>query len=211
MAVSDVYSAHFHMEMPSGPASVNFHFQETTEPSSTDGPDGVAGACMTQLVPLLRGIISAQCYVTMVRVYKRYLTTVAPAAASIANGVGLSPGNALPAQFAAKLGLQQVFFPQESNGMVWIPGLDEDRVTVSQLDSSYRTGPIQAFADQLLSDLEEPAAGDGRWRLIVLSRKWLAANPGDYPGASADVTGINKFLLVGRQKRRRTKVQGGAA
>lgn len=211
MAVSDVYSVRYDLEMPSGAASLNFHYQETTPPSSAAATVGLADGVMAQLGGLFRAILSAQCWLTAVQVYKLYDSKQSPAAANINDGVGQSPGNALPAQFAAKIGLQQSFFPSNRNGLVWIPGIDEDRVSISQLDAEYRDGPIKAWADQLLLDVTEPAAGDGRWRLIVLSRAWLVLNPGDYPGASADVVGITRFLLTGRQRRRRTKVRGGAA
>lgn len=211
MAVSDVYSAHVDLEMPSGSASLNYHYQETTPPSSTDGPDGLAQGIMADLVPDLRNILSVQTWVTQVRVYKKAVIKETPAHETLNDGAGLSPGNALPAQFAAKIALLQTFFPSSSNGMVWIPGIDEANVTVSLLDPAYRDVTIKAYTDKLLLDVVEPAAGDGRWRLVVVSRKFLVANPGDWVGASADVTGINRLPLVGRQRRRRTKVRGGAA
>ena len=210
MAVSDVYAVNVDMEMPSGPASLNFHFQETTPPSSLDGPDALAGGVMADIIPLLRLMISAEVWVTQVRAYKKVVVAEPPAHITLVDGGGLSGGPALPAQFGAKLGLAQTFFPNASNGMVWIPGIDQERVTVSLLDAEYLNGPITNLADQLLLDVAEPSAGLGRFRLVVVSRKFLVLNPGDYVGASADVTGINKFPLIGRQRRRRTKVKGGA-
>jgi len=197
--------------MPSGAASVNFHFQETTAPSSTDGPTGLAEGLMAQVGPLLRACMSDETYVTMCQVYKKAVVKEPPAAASIADGQGLVAGPALPSQFGAKLGLAQTFFPSVSNGMVWIPGIPEGQVNISLLLTAFLDGPILALADQLLLDVTEPAAGDGRWRLVVVSRKFLLANPGDWVGASADVTAINRHPIIGRQRRRRTKVQGGAA
>ncbi len=211
MAVSDVYSAHFDLEMPSGPASINFHLQETTPPSSTDGPDGVAGGLMASWVPLLRPIMSAETKFTQIRVYKKNGAKEPPAQASIADGTGQSGGAAMPAQFGAKIVLGQTLFPSSSNGMIWIPGLDEERVTVSLIDTEYLDGVIKNFADNLLLDVVEPAAGAGRWRTVVISRKFLIANPGDWVGAAADMTGVSRLPLIGRQRRRRTKVRGGAA
>jgi hypothetical protein len=210
MAVSDVYAVCFDLEMPSGPASINMHYQELTAPSSTDGPDGVAGGLMADLVPLLRLIMSADTKFVQLRAYKKNGDKETPASLTIADGTGLSGGDAMPAQFGAKLVLAQTFFDSVSNGMIWVPGIDEERVTVSLIDAEYLNGPIKNFADQLLVQVEEPAAGDGRWRLVVVSQKFLDLNPGDYVGASADVTGISRLPLVGRQRRRRTKVRGGA-
>ncbi|GAH92097.1 unnamed protein product [marine sediment metagenome] len=211
MAVSDVYSSCFDMQMPGGPASVNMHWQETTPPSSMDGPDALSGGLMAQIVPLMREVLSNECKFTQLTVYKKSGTKTAPGNATIAVGTGLSGGDALPAQFGAKLVLGQTFFDSKSNGMVWVPGLDEERVSVSLLDPAYLNGPIKDLADGLLLDIAEPAAGDGRFRLVVVSRKFLVANPGDWIGAAADVVGISRLPLVGRQKRRRSKVKGGAS
>lgn len=211
MTVADIYSATIDLEMPSGPASINLHYQETTPPDTMDGPDALAGGIMDDLVPLLRLIVSAECWVTAVRVYKKVVLKEPPGHATITNGVGLSGGDAMPAQFGIKLGLAQVLFENSSNGMIWIPGIDQSRVTVSLLDSEYLNGPIDGFAQELLDDVEEPSAGVGEFRLVVISRKFLLANPGDWIGAAADVVGINKFPLIGRQTRRRTRVIGGAA
>jgi len=211
MAVSDVFSACFELQMPGGPASLNMHFQETTLPSSLDETDALAGGLMAQVVPLLRAIMAYDTKFTQLNVYKLGPNKVPPASYTIANGDGLSGGSALPAQFAAKLQLGQIFFDSVSNGMIWIPGLDEERVTVSLIDAEYLNGDIKDFADALLLDIAEPAAGDGRYRLVVLSRKFLLANPGDYAGAAADVVSISRLPIIGRQKRRRTKIRGGAS
>lgn len=211
MAVSDVYSVHVNMEMPSGAASLNFHYQETTTPDTMPGPAALAEGWMADLGTLLRNIMSADCRLTSVSAYKKVVVKEPPGFATIVSGVGLSGGDSLPAQFAIKLGLAQTFFDNVSNGMVWIPGVDEERVTVSLIDAEYLNGPVDAFAVELLDEVEEPSAGIGRFRLVVVSQKFLDLNPGDYIGASADVTGINKFPLIGRQRRRRTKVKGGSS
>jgi len=211
MAVSDIYSVHYDLEMPSGPASINFHYQETTPPSSTDGPDGLGFGLLASIVPLLRQILSVESKFTQIRVYKKNGGKEPPAQITITNGTGISPGTMLPAQFAAKIVLGQILFDSTSNGMVWVPGIDEERVTVSLIDAEYLNGPIKDFSDALLLDVAEPAVGDGRWRLVVISRKFLVANPNDWVGAAADVVGVSRLPLVGRQRRRRTKVRGGAA
>jgi hypothetical protein len=211
MAVSDVFSARFELQMPGGPASLNMHFQETTAPSSLDETDALAGGLMAQVVPLLRDVMASDTKFTQLNVYKLGPNKVPPASYTIASGAGQSSGNSLPAQFAAKLQLGQIFFDSVSNGMIWVPGIDEERVTVSLIDAEYLNGAIKDFADELLEDIVEPAAGDGRYRLVVLSRKFLIANPGDYAGAAADVVSISRLPLIGRQKRRRTKIRGGAS
>lgn len=104
MAVSDIYSATFNLQMPGGPASLNMHYQETTPPSSLDGPDALAGGLMDDIVPLLRAIMSVETKFTQLVVYKKNGTMEAPASETIAVGAGTSLGAALPAQFAAKLG-----------------------------------------------------------------------------------------------------------
>lgn len=210
MAVADVYHARLDFEMPSGPASVNLHYQETTPPSSLDGPDALAQGIVTQQQAAIQAMLSADCAFSAVQVYKKAVLKELPAFATFTDGVGGIAGVALPAQNGLKIGLLQTFWPSRSNGMIWFPGVPRSRVTTSIADTAYLNTEVKAWTDLLVQEVAEPAAGDGRFRLVVVSRKHLVANPGDWVGAAADVTGITRFPIIGRQKRRRTKVRGGS-
>lgn len=210
MSVSDVFSLRLDLEMPSSAASVNFHVQELTPPSSLDAPDSISQHAMLVWAPLIQAFLSDDCAISAAQVYKKSGTDEMPGFATLVDGVGGQAGPALPAQNGMKIGLLQTFFPSRSNGMVWFPGIPRAKCVTSILDPTYLVNDVKPFTDALLAEVEEPAAGDGRWRLVVISRKHLLANPGDWVGAAADVTGITRFPIIGRQKVRRTKVRGGA-
>ncbi len=211
MAVGDVYSARIDMEMPSGPASMNFHYQETTEPSSLTGPQGLAVGIVTDQFGLIANAISNQCAVTACQVYKKSGNREVPYQATLVDGVGNENSEALPALNGVRINLLQSFFSARSNGLVWLPGVPRNEVTTSVVDQAFIAANIVPWTTAMLAGVSEPAAGDGRWRLIVISRRFLQLNPNDWEGAAADVTEITVNPIIGRQRRRRTKVRGGAA
>ena len=210
MAVADIFSLRVDFEMPTGAASINFHFQETDEPSSLGETEGLAKGFTNVHVPLLVELLSNQCAATQVSVYKKAVIKTAPYKQSANEQIGQIDSPALPAFNGLKIGLLQAFFASASNGMIWIPGIPESQVLISTVDATYLDGVVKDFTDALLAGVDEFGGGDGTWRLVVISRKYLAANPGDWVGAAADVTGVTRPTTIGRQIRRRTKVRGGS-
>jgi hypothetical protein len=68
--------------------------------------------------------------------------------------------------------------------------------------AGYTSSVVQTFAGDLLANVEEDS-GDGLWALMILSRKFLIENPGDYEGASADVIQVGFDPRVGTMRSRR--------
>lgn len=205
MAVGDVYRVKCTAEGREGEWCMTWHYQTLTEPSLNLSTKQLAESVAEHLTPTLVALLSSEHQVSRFQADKLSGTRLPNATFSLipANRVGAQLGAALPAASAVQGKILQSLFPAGSNGHFWISGIPADKVVGSVLDGTYAVTEISNFIIQLFANVEEVSAGDGLWRLGVLSRKFLAANPGDYEGAFADavVTGFDTRL--GRMRSRR--------
>lgn len=210
MAVSDVFSLAVEIALPDSPTTINFHYQETNpSDSAVVHTQALAVAWEDQMMTPLLAMLSTSATTGGVRVRKLGSPAAAPGYATSEGQGNEGAGSILPANNGARLSISQSFFPSRSNGMVWIPGVSEGSIEGNNYKQAWLDGPAQSFIDALLQDIVE-TPNTGLWRLGVLSRKHLIANPGDYAGAFADATGASMSPIVGTQRRRTTKRRGGA-
>ena len=204
MAVADVYRVRVKGEGREGEWQMNFHYRELTVPTAAPGPDALALGVAEHLTLSLRACISSSHQVSRWDVDK--LSGVKEPAASssliAASRVGTRSAVALPASKPLRFLLLQAVFPSASNGQVFMSGVAADDTLGNVALAGYTSSVVQTFAGDLLANVEEDS-GDGLWGLIVLSRKFLIENPGDYAGASADVIQVGFDPRVGTMRSRR--------
>lgn len=204
MAVDDVYSCKIIGEGREGEWTMNLHYREITPPSESYPTEALATSLTLLFTPVIRAALSASHQVSRFEVHK--VSGVKQVASkfslSITNRVGMRGASAVPANSPVILNLVQEKFPSKHNGVVWMSGVPVDGVLGSNLTALYADTEIKAITDLLVLDVDEQPSGDGIWRLIVLSRKWLVLNPGDYVGASADVVEAAHDVTLGMQRGR---------
>jgi hypothetical protein len=183
---------------------MNFHYRELTVPTQDPGPDALALGVAEHLTNAVRACISSSHQISRWDVDKVSGAKEPAASHSLieASRVGLRTLLALPASKPIRLLLLQSVFSPASNGQVFLSGIPAVDVVGNVATSAYISGPIQSLTGDLLANVEEDS-GDGLWGLIVLSRKFLIENPGDYEGASADVIQVGVDPRVGMMRSRR--------
>lgn len=204
MAVADLYRVKIKGEGREGEWQMNLHYQELTEPTSAPGPDALAEGAAEHFTGVIRAALSSTHQVSRFVVDKISGTKQPSANFSLveASRVGTQTPLALPASSPVRFILLQVVFDQASNGQVFMSGVPADQVLGNVCLAAYTTGVIAAIQGDLLAEVEEDS-GDGLWRLVVFSRKFLLENPGDFEGATADVTAIGFDPRVGTMRSRR--------
>lgn len=214
MAVADVYRVRMTAEGREGEWSITLHYQELTEPSLAPGPDALAEGVAEHLTGVISACLATSHQVSRWRVDKLSGTKAPAAHFSLAQSSrgGTNSPLSLPASVAMRFQIFQLVFDQASNGGFHLSGIPADQVLGNVAIAAYTTGVVAAFAGDLLAEVEEESGGDGLWRLGVLSRKFLLANPGDFAGAFADAVSIGFDARTGTMRsrrfggRRRTKV-----
>ena len=204
MAVDDVFRVRMIGETREGEFSLNMHYQELTAASLAISSEALAEALSDQLTPEVIACMATSASVSRWVVDKLSGTrhpgsTFSEVAAS---RVGTFGPNALPANTAIKFNFGQILFAAKSNGRVWLSGIPTTGVLGSVVTAAYRDGVIASLAAALLTNITEVSAGDGLWRLVVVSQKWLDANPGDYVGAAADVVTVQADPRVAMMRSR---------
>jgi hypothetical protein len=184
---------------------MTWHYQTLTEPSLTLQTKALSEALAEHLTPTLRAMLSDEHQVSRFTVDKLGGTRIPNSTFSLlaANRVGTQVGAALPASAAIQGKLFQTLFTKRSNGHFWISGIPADKVVGSVLDGTYGITEVSNFMIALVANVAEVSAGDGLWRIGVLSRKFLIENPGDYQGALADVVLTGFDIRLGRMRSRR--------
>jgi hypothetical protein len=207
--VGDIFSASLQVEGRDSNGTMNFHYQEVdpSDPTIT-GTFQLSRALMqSQFVQALAGMMALP-DVAITGCVVRKLFPLAEAPGYHTQRVpGTVDSVALPFNNGVRLQLQQEVFPAKNNGMVWIPGIPESGVAGNTLTGAFITiagTPVVAFAIEPVERTPDP----GRWRLGVLSRKFLADNPGDYEGAFAVATNATMSPIIGTQRRRTTRRRG---
>jgi hypothetical protein len=205
MAVADVYRVKCTCEGREGEWHMTWHYQTLTEASLNIGTKQLSESVAEHLTPTLRAMLSSQHQVSRFTADKLSGTRHPNATFSLsaANRVGTQAGAALPAGQAIPGKLLQSVFPPGSNGHFHISGIPGDKVVGSVVDATYGITEVANFLIQLRANVEEVSSGDGLWRIGVLSRKYLLANPGDYEGAFADVELTGWDVRIGRMRSRR--------
>lgn len=192
MAVDDVFRVRMIGETREGEWSMNFHYQELTAASLAISTEALAEGLSAVLTPTLRACLATTASVARYVVDK--LTGTRQPGSTFSEVSGSREGtfgpSALPANSAVLIKLGQALFPASSNGKNWISGIPTTGVIGAVLDPAYKNGVVAAYTAALLANVAEVSAGDGLWRLVVVSQKFLDANPGDYVGAAADVLSI---------------------
>ena len=205
MAVADVFRVKMSGEGREGEWCMTFHYQELTPANGGISTKQLSEGVADHLTEELRACLSNEHQVARWKVDKLSGTKTPNATFSLveASRVGLQAGAALPAHRPAVVKLFQVLFPPKSDGQVWMSGIPGVQVNGSVMISAYLLGPMAAFLAKLNTNVPEPSAGEGLWRIVVLSRKFLLANPGDFAGAAADVASTGVDSRLGRMESRR--------
>lgn len=204
MAVDDVYRVKATLEGIEGEWSITWHYQELTPSSIGISTKQLAESVAEHLTPELVALLSNEHQVSRFTVDKLSGTRFPNSTFSLVDSArrGAQIGPALPASSAIQFKLGQTFFPSTSNGQFWLSGVPRVQATGSVLVALYANGVVSDFAVKLFANVPEVSAGDGLWRIVVLSRKHLDANPGDYVGAAADVTLVGFDTRLGRMRSR---------
>lgn len=204
MAVDDVFRTKCSVEGREGEWHMTWHHQELTPASLGIATAQLAEGLSDHISATLRACLSKDHQISRFQVDKLSGTKTPNSTFSPieANRVGLELGEALPASSAVHCTIGQTLFDPASNGKFHLSGVPADQVTGSVLDAAYQLTPISNFLIQIHANVPEPSAGDGLWRLGVLSRKFLLANPGDYVGAFADAVTIGFSPRLGRMRSR---------
>jgi len=208
MAVADVFRVRVDIELPDTQCSLNLHYQELNPTDSGKvATEALADALQAAWVGTeLPAILCDSAFVTGIKVYKLGQPAVVPSYQTV-NVPGVRTGDPLPANNGLRIGILQAFFPSSSNGMIWIPGISETDSVGNTFENLFMLGDVAALTIALGSAIAETPQV-GLWRLVVLSRKFLLANPGDYAGAAADAVGATANPIVGSQRVRTTKRRG---
>jgi len=202
--VGDVYALQVKLETREKQATLNFHYLELTPPDDSLDTEALAAAWDFANRSSLTGMLSEECRYIGVNVYRRYTKGSARGQYRPPGGAvpGAIAGDSLPASCAIVMKLGQTLFSPESDGQVWIPGIPESVADSTVVSQAHLDGAVQAFIDTLLPNLPEVSPGTGVFRISVLSRKWLDDNPGDWPGATADVVTIGAKATIGTNRLR---------
>jgi hypothetical protein len=184
---------------------MTWHYQTLTEASLNIGTKQLSESVAEHLTPTLVAMLSKDHQVSRFQADKLSGTRHPNATFSLspANRVGTQAGASLPAGQAIPGKLLQTHFPAASNGHFHISGIPQDKVVGSVVDGTYGITEVANFLIKLGNNVEEVSAGDGLWRIGVLSRKFLVENPGDYEGAFADVVITGWDVRIGRMRSRR--------
>jgi hypothetical protein len=108
----------------------------------------------------------------------------------------------MPANSPIVFQLLQVLFSPKSNGQVWMSGVPADKTVGGTLLGTYSDGVVKDIRDNLIVNVEEQPSGDGLWRLVVLSRKFLETDPTNFVDASAAVVGATHDVNLGMMRSR---------
>jgi len=205
MAVDDIFRVRVTAEGREGEWLMTFHYQELTPSNLGIATKQLSESVAEHLTPELRACISSEHEVSRFQADKLSGTKIPNSTFSLiaASRPGTQLGAALPAHRPAVLKLFQSFFPQKSNGQVWMSGVPSNQVLGSVILDAYFTGVLGTFLLKLAANVPEVSAGEGLWRLVVLSRKHLIANPGDFVGAAAVVDATGADPRLGRMRSRR--------
>lgn len=205
MAVADVSRVKIIAEGREGEWCITLHYQELTPPTLGLPTKQLAESFAEHITPTLRDCLSFQHEVSRVQVDNLSGVTVPNSTFSLvpASRVGTQLGKSLPAAAAMHIRLFQTLLPATSNGGFHVSGIPADEATGSVLKALFHTTQVAAFITQLLANVNEVSAGDGLWRIGVLSRKVLDAEPGNYEDAFAPVTVIGADTRLGRMRSRR--------
>ncbi len=204
MAVEDIYRMQVIGEGREGEWSMTFHMQTLTEPTLGLDTDRLAVSASVKWTPLFTACMSADHQISRFKVDKIHDERSPGSFHSEVPAVreGDNAGVALPANTTMVIKIGQILFPPKHNGQVWMSGLTHLSVLGSVLTVAFRDGVVQTMLDGILENLDEDSAGDGLWRLVVLSRKHLVLNPGDFVGAAADAITTSVDARVGMMRSR---------
>ena len=153
---------------------------------------------------MIRAALAASHQVSRWVVTKLGFPRVPAAAFSLtgSNRVGLRGSNAHAASSPLVIQLQQEVFDPKSNGQIWLSGIPIDGTVAGTLLQTYNDTVVKDILDNLLVELEEQPSGEGLWSLVVLSQKYLDANPGEYLEAAAPCVSLTNDPRLGMMRSR---------
>jgi len=202
--VGDIYLLQARLEVDQKPATLNMHYLELTPPDQELDTEALArGWDLAMRTPLVNMLCEKTEYIG-VDVYRKYTDGSALGQYRVPGGptAGAISGEQMPAHDCINVGLGQTLFDQNRNGSLSIPGIPESVADGTTVLQGHLDGVVQAFIDALIVNVTEDTPGVGVWRIGVLSQKHLTDNPGDYPGAMADVVSINAKAVIGTNRAR---------
>lgn len=203
MAVGDIYRLSVQTVIESSVASWNAHYEEL-DPASTDG-DGdllAEGWAATNTVAF-KALLSTTVRFASVRAW-RVGTPGFPGLHVVPDpNIGTVGGDSIPANKALVFKLVQFAGAARFNGRIYISGLSEGSVDSNSITSAFQSGAVATFITALLADVDAVAPGAGRWRIVVLSKKFTP--PTFSFGSPLDVALINVNPVIATQRRRSPK------
>jgi hypothetical protein len=204
MAVNDVYRAKMIGEGREGEWQMTLHYKELTPAENGLATDVLALSLATSLTPVIRAALASSHQVSRWVVSKLGFPRAPASAFSLTstNRVGLRGAKAHAASSPLVIQMQQEVFDAKSNGQVWLSGVPIDGTVSGTLLGTYNDGVVKDILDNLLVEVEEQPSGEGLWALVVLSQKYLDANPGDYNGATAPVLSLTNDPRLGMMRSR---------
>ena len=79
-------------------------------------------------------------------------------------------------------------------------GISEASVEINSITAAFQSGAVATFITALLADVNAVGPATGRWRIVVLSEKFV---PPAFPfGTPLDVAQINVNPVIATQRRR---------
>lgn len=210
--VDDIFHAVFHFEDPSGHSSVSLYYEQTAD-NGTANQDNIklAEALEAQLGPLILPVLSDDFWFTSIVVRTVYDNPQAKCLRTVNTQQGTGSGPGLPSNCCINFQLTQGSFPVKSNGRIFFPGIPEVSSETGLLASAYQAGVCTDLAVGIGTDITA-IADTGVWRPSVISQKVLNAAPPakDWSGAVAPITSVAPKPTIAIQRRRTTRVVGGA-
>lgn len=203
-AVGDVYFAKIIVETREKTSSIGFHYLMTDPATLGQDTSRLAFSVQSVIFPLLAACLSNKVHLRAVAVNR--LHTVGGFKARSQPATDAVPGevssDALPAVNSMRIKLHQAVFSPQSDGEVHLPGIPESVVSGNVLQQAFLDAQVAALKAGLVATLPEQGGGGGNWRLSVVSKKYLIDNPGDWPGATADVLTVSVPNRLGSHRGR---------
>lgn len=203
MAVGDIYRLSVQSQVSSSVGSWNVHYEEL-DPASTDGDgDLLAEGWAAANTIATKALLSVETDLTSIRAW-RVGTPGYPGLHTIPNpNAGTVTGDPIPPNKALVFKLVQFAGAARFNGRIYLQGLSEASIDGNTITAAFQTGAVATFITAMLADVNAVAPATGRWRVVVLSKKFI---PPTFPfGTPLDVAQINVNPVIATQRRRNLK------
>lgn len=200
MAVGDVYRVSVQTAIEHSVQSWGAHYEEL-DPASTDGDgDLLAEGWAAANTTAYKAILSVDTAFLNVRAWRVGNTGYPGLHVSPTPNDGTVAGHSMPSNKALVFKLVQFAGAARFNGRIYVAGISEGSVETNSITSAFQSGAVATFITALLADVNAVGPATGRWRIVVLSEKFL---PQAFPfGTPLDVALINVNPVIATQRRR---------